>query len=89
MLRDVTLLVDRKVTLQELLLAIEEEKVADCRGTQLVGTYEGANIPEGKRTVTLRTEYRSDERTLRDEEVEERQRSLIDSLLEKFGAQLH
>jgi phenylalanyl-tRNA synthetase beta chain len=88
-LRDVTLLVDRKVTLQELLLAIEAEKVADCRGTQLVGTYEGANIPEGKRTVTLRIEYRSDERTLRDEEVEERQRHLIDSLLEKFGAQLH
>lgn len=88
-MRDVTILVHRKVALQELLRAIEAEKVADCRGTQLVGTYEGANIPEGKRTVTLRIEYRSDERTLRDEEVEERQRRLIDSLLEKFGAQLH
>jgi phenylalanyl-tRNA synthetase beta chain len=88
-MRDVTILVDRKVALQELLLAIDEQKVADCRGTQLVGTYEGANIPQGKRSVTLRIEYRSDERTLRDEEVEERHRRLIDSLLEKFGAQLH
>ncbi len=87
--RDVTILVDRKVALQDLLLAIEAEEVADCRGTQLVGTYEGASIPVGKRTVTLRIEYRSDERTLRDDEVEERQRRLIDLLLEKFGAQLH
>ena len=87
--RDSTLLVDRTVSLQELLLAIEGEKTADCRGAQLVGTYEGAKIPEGKRAVTLRTEYRSDERTLRDEEVEERQRQLIDKMLEKFGAELH
>ncbi|HKY28798.1 MAG TPA: phenylalanine--tRNA ligase subunit beta [Pyrinomonadaceae bacterium] len=87
--RDSTLLVDRNVSLQELLLAIEGERIADCRGAQLVGTYEGAKIPEGKRAVTLRIEYRSDERTLRDEEVEERQRQLIDKVLEKFGAELH
>jgi phenylalanyl-tRNA synthetase beta chain len=54
-----------------------------------VGTYEGANIPEDKRAVTLRIEYRSDERTLRDEEVEERHRALIDSLLHQYSAQLH
>ncbi len=88
-MRDLTVLLDRQVTLQELLLAIEREETLDCRGAQLVGTYEGANIPEGKRAVTLRIEYRSDERTLRDEEVEERQRGLIDSLLVKFGAELH
>jgi phenylalanyl-tRNA synthetase beta subunit len=34
-------------------------------------------------------EYRSDERTLRDDEVEERHRELIDSLLNKFSAKLH
>jgi phenylalanyl-tRNA synthetase beta chain len=54
-----------------------------------VGTYEGKNIPDGKRSVTLRIEYRSDERTLRDEEVEERHRHLIDSLVDKFSAKLH
>ncbi len=30
----------------------------------LVGIYEGENIPESQRSVTLRIEYRSDERTL-------------------------
>jgi len=39
--------------------------------------------------VTLRIEYRSEEGTLRDEEVEERHRGLVDSLLKKFNAELH
>lgn len=87
--RDLTILANRQITLEELLRTIEEQQVDDCRGAQLVGTYEGANIPEDKRAVTLRIEYRSDERTLRDEEVEERQRGLIDSLLRQYSAQLH
>jgi len=87
--RDLTILIDRQITLEELLRTIEEQRVDDCLGAQLVGTYEGASIPEDKRAVTLRIEYRSDERTLRDEEVEERQRGLIDSLLRQYSAQLH
>jgi phenylalanyl-tRNA synthetase beta chain len=87
--RDVTLLVNRDVNFAELLRAIETKEIAEYSGTTLVGTYEGENIPEDKRSVTLRIEYRSAERTLRDEEVEERHRGLIDSLIEKFGAELH
>ncbi|MEP6920734.1 MAG: phenylalanine--tRNA ligase subunit beta [bacterium] len=87
--RDLTLLLDRGVGLEELLTTVAEQRVEDCKGAQLVGTYEGANIPEGKRTVTLRIEYRSEERTLRDDEVEGRQRSLIDTLLQKYSAKLH
>jgi phenylalanyl-tRNA synthetase beta chain len=87
--RDVTLLVSRDVSFAELVQAIDSEQIADYKGAMLVGTYEGKNIPEHKRSVTLRLEYRADERTLRDEEVEERHRGLIDSLLQKFSAELH
>jgi phenylalanyl-tRNA synthetase beta chain len=87
--RDLTLLVDRDITFAEMLDAVESEGVADYSEAKLVGTYEGKNIPEDKRSVTLRIEYRSDEGTLRDEEVEERHRRLIDSLLIKFSAKLH
>lgn len=87
--RDVTLLLDRQVSVGELLHEIATKNVADCRGAAFVGTYEGKNIPAGKRTVTLRVEYRADDRTLRDEEIEARQRDLIDSLLQKYSAQLH
>lgn len=87
--RDITILVDRRVPLEALLGFVAEQRVDDCRGALLVGTYEGPKIPEGKRAVTLRIEYRSDERTLRDEEVEGRQRGLVDSLLQTYSAELH
>jgi phenylalanyl-tRNA synthetase beta chain len=87
--RDITLLVSRDVSFSELRETIQSQKIADYAGVKLVGTYEGKNIPEGQRSVTLRIEFRSDERTLRDEEVEQKNRELIDSLLKKFSAQLH
>ena len=87
--RDVTLLVGRDVNFADLVQAVASEQIANYAGVMLVGIYEGKNIPEDKRSITLRLEYRSDERTLRDEEVEERHRGLIDSLISKFSAELH
>ena len=87
--RDITLLVSRDVSFSELHETIASQQTADYAGVKLVGTYEGKNIPEGQRSVTLRIEFRSDERTLRDDEVEQRNRELVDSLLKKFNAQLH
>jgi phenylalanyl-tRNA synthetase beta chain len=87
--RDITLLVARDIRFSELRETIQSQKLADYAGVKLVGTYEGKNIPEGQRSITLRIEFRSDERTLRDEEVDQRNRELIDSLLKKFSAQLH
>jgi len=88
-MRDVTLLVGRGVPFAQLVQAIDSETIPNYAGVKLVGIYEGANIPSDKRSVTLRMEYRSDEGTLRDEEVEERHRELIDSLITKFNAELH
>jgi phenylalanyl-tRNA synthetase beta chain len=85
--RDISLLLDRTVALDQILNAVREKHVADFRGVKLVGTFEGGNIPSSKRSVTLRLEYRSDERTLRDEEVEERHAQLTSALLDTFSAQ--
>ena len=85
--RDLSLLVNRSIPLDEIFQAVNEQRVADCRSVKLVGTFEGGNIPSSKRSVTLRLEYRSDERTLRDEEVEERHSRLTSSLLESFAAE--
>jgi phenylalanyl-tRNA synthetase beta chain len=85
--RDISLLVNRNVALEELFKAVNDQRVADCRTVKLVGTFEGGNMPSSKRSVTLRLEYRSDERTLRDEEVEERHSNLTRALLEAFAAE--
>jgi phenylalanyl-tRNA synthetase beta chain len=85
--RDISLLVNRNVALDEIFAAVNNQQVGDCRSVKLVGTFEGGNIPHGKRSVTLRLEYRSDERTLRDEEVEEYHSRLTARLLDTFGAE--
>jgi phenylalanyl-tRNA synthetase beta chain len=85
--RDISLLVDRNVALDEIFAAVNNQHVADCRSVKLVGTFEGGNIQSSKRSVTLRLEYRSDERTLRDEEVEECHSRLTEALLETFAAE--
>ena len=85
--RDISLLVNRNVALREIFAAVNNQQVADCRSVKLVGIFEGGNIPQGKRSVTLRLEYRSDERTLRDEEVEEYHSRLTSRLLDTFGSQ--
>lgn len=87
--RDVTLLVERGVTLAALIHTAKDQRVTECNDVRLVGTYEGANISEDKRSITLRFEYRSDERTLRDDEVEEMHRRIVETLAAKFNAELH
>jgi phenylalanyl-tRNA synthetase beta chain len=79
--------VNRNVALDEILAMVYKQNVADCRRVMLVGTFEGGNIPSSKRSVTLRLEYRSDERTLRDEDVEAYHSRLTAALLETFAAE--
>src|ERR1700752_332778 len=86
-MRDISLLVDRTVALDEIIAAVHKQQIADCRNVKLVGTFDGGNIQASKRSVTLRLEYRSDERTLRDEEVEEYHSRLTSALLETFAAE--
>ncbi len=85
--RDISLLVDRSVELEEILEAVRHRQVSDCRDARLVGVYEGVQLPPGKRSITIRIEYRSDERTLRDDEVDERHALLTSYLLEMFSAE--
>jgi phenylalanyl-tRNA synthetase beta chain len=85
--RDISLLVNRNVTLDEIFAAVNNQHVADCRSVKLVGTFEGGNIQSSKRSVTLRLEYRSDDRTLRDEEVEAHHSRVTAALLKTFAAE--
>jgi phenylalanyl-tRNA synthetase beta chain len=85
--RDVTLLVERNVSLAEMLDAVREQHVESCRDAKFVGVYEGEGVPEDKRSVTLRLEYRADDRTLRDEEVEAAHTQILKALETKFNAQ--
>jgi phenylalanyl-tRNA synthetase beta chain len=86
--RDASLVVDRGATFAEIRRAALEMNLEHVQGVELVYVYEGERVPEGKRSVTLRVEYRSEERTLRDEEVDATHRRIVGALENKFGAQL-
>lgn len=86
--RDISLLVDTRVTYAELESEILGQRLEYLREIKLVDVYAGANLPEGKRSLTLRIEYRADERTLRDEEVDQMHARIVAALEQKFGAQL-
>ena len=85
--RDVSLLIDRKVTVAQLLRAANDRKVEECASVEFVGVYEGEGIPEGKRSITLRFEYRAD-RTLRDEEVDQMHWPMVEGLKREFNAEV-
>ncbi|MET0625352.1 MAG: phenylalanine--tRNA ligase subunit beta [Pyrinomonadaceae bacterium] len=86
--RDISLVAERRVTYGELRGAVLALGLEECRGVELVDVYEGANLPEGKRSLTLRVEYRADDRTLRDEDVDAMHARVVAALEGGFGAQL-
>jgi phenylalanyl-tRNA synthetase beta chain len=86
--RDVSLLVDRRVSVADLMGAVRNLETQYFVGVTFVGTYEGEGIADDKRSVTLRFEYRADDRTLRDEDVDQAHWPLVQSLQKNFGAQV-
>ena len=86
--RDVSLLVDRKVSVADLMGAVRNLETHYFVGVTFVGTYEGEGIADEKRSVTLRFEYRADDRTLRDEDVDQIHWPLIQALRKNFSAEV-
>ena len=86
--RDVSLLVGRKLTATELIRAVSEQQPRHFVKTEFVGTYEGEGIPDDKRSITIRIEYRADDQTLRDDEVDEIHWPIIETLKQKFDAEV-
>lgn len=86
--RDVSVLVPRRVTVASLIAALDLDAAAEFEGAALVDIYEGKGVPDGQRSVTLRLEYRAGDRTLRDEEVDLLHTGLVERLSTEFGAQM-
>lgn len=87
-IRDVSLLVDRKITRATLMQGIAVQQPARFVRSEFVGTYEGEGIPDDKRSLTFRLEYRADDRTLRDDEVDEIHWRVVEALKQQFNAEV-
>ncbi|MBN1354017.1 MAG: phenylalanine--tRNA ligase subunit beta [Candidatus Omnitrophica bacterium] len=80
--RDVSLILGRDITSYEITKIIKETGGELVKGLSLIDFYKGKQIPDGKHGLLYRIEYRSDEKTLEDEEVE-RIHTLIKETLRK------
>ena len=84
--RDVSLLVKRTVSFAEIKEAIETENFELIRSIEFVDVYEGKGVADDERSITVRLEYRSDERTLLEEEVEKIHSAILQNLETRLGA---
>lgn len=84
--RDVSLLVKRSVTFAEIKNAVAAENFELLKNIEYVDVYEGKGVADDARSLTIRFEYRSDERTLIEEEVEAVHNRILAMLESKFDA---
>jgi phenylalanyl-tRNA synthetase beta chain len=86
--RDMALLVDRNIMASEIEDIIREKGGNLIESIKLFDVYEGKQIPEGKKSIAYSIVYRSDSRTLKDDEVNKVHDSIIKSVESNLGAQL-
>ncbi|MGI9056891.1 MAG: phenylalanine--tRNA ligase subunit beta [Pyrinomonadaceae bacterium] len=82
--RDVSLIVKRDKNFAGIKKFIENLQFELLRKVEFVDVYEGKGIADDERSLTIRFEYRSDERTLIEEEIDEIHSRILTSLEANF-----
>jgi phenylalanyl-tRNA synthetase beta chain len=84
--RDISLVLKEEITVKEIIRAIEEKAGPLLRNVRIADYYRGKQIPPGYRGLTISCLYRSDERTLTEEEINPLHALVCGVLTEHFGA---
>jgi len=87
-MRDIALVVDRNVLSQDLKAEILSAGGELISRVELFDVYEGKQIPGNKKSLAFAIEYRSESKTLTDEEVDNVHHRIVTRLGEKFSAEL-
>lgn len=86
--RDITLIVDRGVETQAVLETVENIREELVESLHLFDVFEGDPIAAGKKSVSFRVIYRSSDKTLEDDDVNDLHRAITDNLVKAFDATL-
>ena len=86
--RDISLVVEEGILAGDLEKKIRESGGKLIERIQLFDLYKGPQVPDGKKSLAYAIWYRSEERTLTDEEVEKTHRKIVEGLKASFGAEL-
>ncbi len=83
--RDVSFIVGRDTTFDTVRDAVVDQGSDICRNIGFVDVFEGKGVADGKRSLTVRFEYRSDERTLVEDEVADAHGRILETLGNTLG----
>ena len=86
--RDVTFIIDRDIETMSILESLRQMKEELVEDVYLFDVFEGDPIAAGKKSISFRIVYRSASRTLEDDVVNRKHKTLTDRLIEKFHASL-
>lgn len=86
--RDVSLLVPRGVASAEITRLIHETAGGCARQVRLFDRYQGDKVPAGTASLAYSIEYRRDDRTLTDDEVNALHQTVVQVLKEKLSVQI-
>lgn len=86
--RDVALLVPKNLSHAQLLDAIAADKPNELKHVELFDSYEGANIPDDKKSLAYSFLYQPENESLTDEAVNKLHFALVAKLQEKLGVAL-
>jgi phenylalanyl-tRNA synthetase beta chain len=85
--RDISFVVDEKISSARIMQVIRSEASALIKEIRLFDKYDGGHIPPGKKSLAYSIEYRSNDRTLTDDEVNSLHSNIINTLRSELGAQ--
>ena len=86
--RDFTLIVDNGLESNEIVKKIQALDEPLVENVYLFDKFEGKQIPKGKKSLSFRIRYRSDNRTLEDEEINLLHKTIADKIIDLFNAAL-
>ena len=84
-IRDVSFLLKRNMTFASISDAIKLQNMPLCQRVVFVDIYEGKGMSEDERSITIRLEYKNNERTLVEEEVDAEHQQVLSNLVDKLG----
>jgi len=86
--RDLSLMLDKAVTMAEVERVVRSADRKLLRSVALFDVYEGKGLPEGKKSYAITMTLRDDEKTLNDKAVDAVMNKVITALQKQLGAEL-
>jgi len=86
--RDISILADDSVSASSIFDLIKEEGKEIVKSVDVFDLYKGQQIEQGKKSLAYTVEYRSNEKTLKDEDVNDIHKKIQEALIKKLGVQI-